>query len=147
ETCAACHDQDEAEAIRGNLVSDVTAPDYDGDGDTAEGVKAELDALADVLYAELQAYSTDAGAPVVYDSHAYPYFFADTNGDGEATPDEANYGNKYGAFDAKSLKAAYNYQYYQKDPGAFVHNGNFVAQILIDSIADLGGNISAYARP
>ncbi len=147
EACADCHDQTDVEAIRGNKVSDAVAPDYDGDGDTIEGVKTELDALAEALYAELQAYTAAAGAPVVYESHSYPYFFADTNGDGEATPDEANYGNKYGGFDAKSLKAAYNYQYYQKDPGAFVHNGKFVAQILIDSIADLGGNVSAYTRP
>ena len=140
ETCEACHAGQEFEAIR------LTAPDYDGDA-ADEGVAGDLETLAEALYAELQAYTAAADAPVVYDSHAYPYFFADTNADGEATPDEANYGNKYGAFDAKSLKAAYNYQYYQKDPGAFAHNGKFVAQILIDSIADLGGNVSAYTRP
>ncbi len=141
ETCETCHAGQEFEAIR------MTAPDYDGDG-ADEGVAGELDTLAEALYAELQAYANAAGAPIIYDSHAYPYFFADTNGNGESDgPAEANYGNKYGAFDAKSLRAAYNYQYYQKDPGAFAHNGKFVAQLLIDSIADLGGNVSAYTRP
>lgn len=140
EACEACHVGQELDAIR------MDAPDYDGDG-VDEGVAGELETLAEALYAELKVYTAAAEAPVVYDSHAYPYFFADTNGDGEATPDEANYGNQYRAFDATSLKAAYNYQYYQKDPGAFAHNGKFVAQILIDSIADLGGSVGAYTRP
>ena len=128
EACAVCHAGVELEAIR------MTAPDYDGDGDTTEGVKAELDALAEAVYAEIQTYTEAQGAKAVYNGSAYPYWF-----------DEA--GERYAAFDEKSLKAAYNYQYYQKDPGAFVHNGKFVAQFLIDSIADLGGNVSAYARP
>ena len=141
ETCEACHAGQEFDAIR------LTAPDYDGDG-ADEGVAGELETLAEALYTELQAYATAADAPIVYDSHAYPYFFVDTNGNGVADgPAEANYGNKYGAFDATSLRAAYNYQYYQKDPGAFAHNGKFVAQILIDSIADLGGDVSSYTRP
>jgi hypothetical protein len=116
------------EAIR------LSAPDYDGDGDTAEGVKGDLDGLAEALYAEIQAYTEAQGAKAVYNGSAYPYWF-----------DEA--GENFAAFDAKSLKAAYNYQYYQKDPGAFVHNGKFVAQFLIDSIADLGGNVGGYTRP
>ena len=32
--------------------------------------------------------------PIAYDSHAYPYFFIDTNADGEAGEDEANFGNQ-----------------------------------------------------
>jgi hypothetical protein len=128
EKCAACHGDSTFEEIR------ISAPDYDGDGDTSEGVKAELDALSDALYAEIQAYTEAQGSKAVYNGARYPYWF-----------DEA--GENYTGFDAKSLKAAYNYQYYQKDPGAFVHNGKFVAQFLIDSIADLGGNVGGYVRP
>lgn len=128
EKCAACHGDSTFEEIR------INAPDYDGDGDTTEGVKAELDALAEALYAEIQTYTEAQGTKAVYNPNAYPYWF-----------DEA--GERFAAFDAKSLKAAYNYQYYQKDPGAFVHNGKFVAQFLIDSIADLGGSVSGYVRP
>ena len=128
EACAGCHGDAEPEAIRMN------APDYDGDGDTTEGVKAELDALAEALYAQIQTYTEAQGKKAVYNGSAYPYWFDET-------------GEGFKAFDAKSLKAAYNYQYYQKDPGAFVHNGKFVAQILIDSIADLGGKVSGYVRP
>ena len=128
EACAGCHAGQEVEAIR------LSAPDYDGDGDTAEGVKGDLDGLAEALYAEIQAYTEAQGAKAVYDGGSYPYWF-----------DEA--GESYKAFDEKSLKAAYNYQYYQKDPGAFVHNGKFVAQFLIDSIEDLGGDVGGYTRP
>jgi len=40
------------------------------------------------------------------------------------------------------LQAAYNYQYAQKDPGAFAHNGKYMIQILNDSIADLGTKVT-----
>jgi len=36
------------------------------------------------------------------------------------------------------LRAAYNYQYAMKDPGAFAHNGKYVIQALYDSLEDLG---------
>jgi hypothetical protein len=110
------------------------APDYDGDGDTSEGVKGELDTLAEALYAELQAYAEAQGTPITYNPASHPYFF---NPDGEA----------FSAWTPRLLKAAYNYQYYQKDPGAFVHNPRFVAQFLIDSIEELGGDVSGYTRP
>ncbi|HEX6268958.1 MAG TPA: hypothetical protein VFZ43_01870 [Anaerolineales bacterium] len=128
EACAGCHGTSEVEEIR------MGAVDYDGDGNTSEGVKAELDALAEALYAEIQKYAEGMGNSIEYDAHAYPYFFG---ADGEG----------YAAWTPRLLKAAYNYQYYQKDPGAFVHNGKFVAQFLIDSIEDLGGDVSTYVRP
>ena len=128
EACAGCHGTSEVENIR------LNAPDYDGDGDTTEGVKGELDTLAEALYAEIQKYAEGTGNPITYNAAAYPYFFG---ADGKA----------YAAWTPRLLKAGYNYQYYQKDPGAFVHNGKFVAQFLIDSIADLGGNVSGYNRP
>lgn len=128
EACAGCHGTEEVETIRMN------APDYDGDGDTNEGVKGELDTLAESLLAQIQAYAEGTGNPIEYNAGAYPYFFG---ADGEG----------YAAWTPKLLKAAYNYQYYQKDPGAFVHNPKFVAQFLIDSIEDLGGDVSTYTRP
>ena len=45
------------------------------------------------------------------------------------------------------LKAAYNYQYSQKDPGAFAHNGQYVIQILFDSLKDVGASTSGMTRP
>jgi hypothetical protein len=128
EACQTCHDTTDPETIR---ESDV---DYDGDGDVTEGIKGEVDTLAEALYAEIQKYAESKGAPIEYKATAYPYFFG---ADGKG----------YAAWTPRLLKAAFNYQYVQKDPGAFVHNPKFVIQFLIDSIQDLGGNVSSYTRP
>ncbi len=129
EACAQCHGTEDAKAIRyGDPV------DYDGDGDTAEGVAGEIATLTDALYAELQKYAEAHGGAITYNPAAYPYFFG---ADGKG----------YAAWTPRLLKAAFNYQYIQKDPGAFAHNAKYIIQILIDSIADLGGDVSAYTRP
>ncbi len=145
--CTQCHRTvstiEDVYAIRGT--SEI---DFDGDGDNTEGIKGELETMQAALYEAMQAYATTrAGAGIVYDSHRYPYFFVDTNGNGTADADEANFGNRYNAFTPRLLKAAYNYQYSQKDPGAFTHNGQYVIQALYDSIRDLGGSVSGMTRP
>jgi hypothetical protein len=126
----------------------MVATDWDGDGDTTEGVKGEIDTLAEALYGEIQKYATEtAGAAIVYDAHTYPYFMLDANADGQ--PDKNDQGGNiaYNAWTPRLMRAAFNYQYSQKDPGAFTHNPAYVIQFLIDSIADLGGSISGYTRP
>jgi hypothetical protein len=128
ETCETCHGTTDPYAIR---ESDV---DYDGDGDVDEGIKGEIDTLTEALYAAMQTYSEGAGGLISYDAHAYPYFF---NAEGKG----------YNAFTPRLLKAAFNYQYVLKDPGAFTHNPKFVIQFLYDSIEDLGGDVSTYTRP
>jgi hypothetical protein len=158
-SCAQCHDAhklevkaDECTVCHAGIedLHDIRmdATDYDGDGDTAEGIAGEIETMTEVLYAAILAYSADTvGTPIVYDSHSYPYFFTDTNGDGEATPDEANFGNRYATWTPALLRAAYNYQYAQKDPGAFAHNAKYVMQVLYDSIEALGGDASGMTRP
>jgi hypothetical protein len=145
ETCAGCHGDAEPQDIRFN--TDTT--DWDGDGDVTEGVAGEIQSLADALYAQIQTYATEtSGAGIVYDGHAYPYFFLDADGNGE--PDKNDQGqnaNYNGNWTPRLLRAAFNYQYTQKDPGAFVHNPKYVIQFLIDSIEDLGGDVSNYTRP
>jgi hypothetical protein len=130
-------------------IDDIRAPnpDYDGDGDTTEGVKGELDTMAEALYAALQAYTSTNGFPgLVYDALAYPYFFEDADGDGvaDATDEGAV---RYSQWTPALLKSAYNFQYYQKDPGAFAHNSVYVAEILYDSIEAVGGSVSGMTRP
>ena len=119
-------------------------PDFDGDGVTSESIENEIKGLEAALYAQMLAYSASIGAPVVYDSHSYPYFFKDTNGNGIVDPGEATRSNGY-SFDAKLLRAAYNYQMSLKEPHGFIHNPFYVAQLLVDSIAHLGGNVSVYS--
>jgi hypothetical protein len=145
ETCAGCHSGAKPEDIR--TPGDVV--DYDGDGNTTEGTKGEIETLSEALYAELQKYAeTKAGMPIVYDSAAYPYFFADKDKDSKADKNDKGANVNYnGNWTPRLLRAAFNYQYSHKDPGVYVHNPKYVIQFLIDSIADLGGNVSAYTRP
>ena len=128
KACETCHGVSNPALIR---ESDA---DYDGDSDVQEGISGEISTLAEALYAQMQTYSETHGGLLVYNGNAYPYFF-DANGKG------------YAAWTPRLMRAAFNYQYVQKDPGAYVHNAKFVIQFLIDSIEDLGGNVSAYARP
>jgi hypothetical protein len=136
EGCVLCHGEGEPSTYR--MAS--SAVDYDGDGDLEEGVADEIAGLQETLYGALQAYSAEvAGSPVVYSSSSYPYFFIDTNADGEAGDDEAAYPNRYVTWTPRLLQAAYNYQVSLKDPGAFAHGGKYIIELLYDSIADLDG--------
>lgn len=145
DTCAVCHGGvTDPEAIR----MPTNTVDYDGDGNVTEGMYGEIETLSAALYAQLRIYAeTKAGVPIAYNPHAYPYFFADANNDGVGDVNEQGAGVRYASWTPRLLKAAFNYQYVQKDPGGFVHNPKYVIQILIDSIADLGGDVTAYTRP
>lgn len=145
EECTACHEGVEsAEDLAGiRMVSSLV--DYDGDGSIEEGIMDEIGGLQEMLNTAMQAYAAEVvGVPVVYDSHSYPYFFVDTNENGEADEDEANYGNRYASWTPRLLKAAYNYQVSQKDPGEYAHGGKYIIQLLYDSIEDLN---TAVAEP
>jgi hypothetical protein len=145
EACSACHTNvssaEDLEAIR------ITAGDFDGDGDETEGIAGELETMQEALLAAIQAYAADTvGTGILYDSHAYPYWFTDTNGNGEADADEVNYGNQYVSWTPELLKAAYNYQWAAKDPGAYAHNPLYMLQVLYDSLADVGGDTAGMTR-
>jgi len=143
DTCAGCHGTSDVATIRMN-----SKEDYDGDGDTTEGLKGEVDGMAEQLYAAIQAYATTkAGAGIVYDSQAYPYFFLDKDGDGVGDKDDKGASLAYNAFTPRLAEAAYNLQYVMKDPGAFVHNAHYVMQAMYDSIQDLGGDVTKLTRP
>lgn len=146
ETCERCHGSADPSTYRNEAREGI---DYDGDGDVEEGVAGEIATLNELLYAEILAYSANTvGTPIVYDSHAYPYFFVDTNGNGESDPDEANYGNQYTSWTPRLLQAAYNYQYIAKDPGGFAHNGTYELQVLYDSIESLNpAAVAGLTRP
>ena len=127
EACAGCHGDTEPENIRFN--SDTT--DWDGDGDVTEGVAGEIQTLSDALYAEMQANAAKNSVGLVYDGTAYPYFFVDADGDGKAdTGDKGATLLTMATGLPRLLEAAFNYQYTQKDPGAFVHNPKYVIQFL-----------------
>jgi hypothetical protein len=146
DACKGCHTNvagvEDLEKIR--ATTDTT--DWNGNGDTTEGVSAEVDGFRVALLAAIQAYAEKNGTPIVYDAASYPYWFVDANKDGKAdTTDKGPVG--YNAWTPNLMKAAYNYQYSIKDPGAFAHNPQYVMQFLYDSTKSLGGDVSKLKRP
>lgn len=138
EQCAECHFVDSFEDIRLTR----SPIDFDGDGDLGEGISAEIETLHELLAGAIGAYGAEiAGAPVAY-ADAYPYFFNDSNADGVADESEAAFPNRYQSWTPRLLRAAYNYQFVAKDPGAWAHNSDYVLQLLYDSIEDLSGAAS-----
>ncbi len=143
--CLTCHAEANGDItkIRKNRLTD-----YDGDGDNLELLADEVATYGMRVIAAMQQYTTDNALPgIVYDAHAYPYFFVDVDGSGVADNGEANFGNRYTAFDAALLKGSFNYQYWQKETGAWAHNTTYVLQVLYDTIEDLGGDLSGLTRP
>lgn len=142
--CKGCHQVDDPKLIRMG-----TPVDYDGDGNTTEGIAGEIDTMVEKLYTVIQAYAKNtAKSPILYDSHAYPYFFIDTNANGAVDEGEATSANKYASWTPRLLFSAYNLQYSQKDPGAFAHNGKYIIQVLYDSIASLDAQgVKGMTRP
>jgi hypothetical protein len=137
ETCVECHPGVLAKEDFRKIRMAGSAHDYDGDGDVTEGIAGEIEGLQVALYQAMQAYGAKAGAPIIYTSASHPYFFNDTNGNGQVDPNEAVSANKYVSWTPRLLKAAYNYQFSLKDYGAFAHNAKYIIQLLFDSIEDL----------
>lgn len=140
--CGGCHQG----AITEEALADIrmgSTEDFDGDGDAAEGIAREIETMHERLYEAIQAYATDLGTPILYDSHRYPYFLADPNGNNQIDEGEGG----FASWTPRLLKAAYNYQWVEKDPGAFAHNGTYIMQILYDSLEDLGMDVSGMTRP
>jgi hypothetical protein len=144
ETCNVCHPGvDDVTTIR-MTVADTPEVDYDGDMDVTEGIASEIATLEDALLVAIKDYAQNtAGAPIGYDAHQYPYFFGDTNANGVFDADEG----AYTSWTPNLLRAAYNYQWVQKDPGAYAHNGLYIIQVLFDSLANIGADVNSYTRP
>ncbi|MCJ7552038.1 MAG: hypothetical protein MUQ30_20395, partial [Anaerolineae bacterium] len=138
ESCVECHaDVASVEDLKNVRMMGSTA-DYDGDGDTAEGVYYEIEGLRDVLFEAMQSYSAEvAGSAIGYNSGAYPYFFTDADGNGVIDEEEAVRDNGFAGWTGRLAKAAYNYQTSIKDSGAYAHGGKYIIELLFDSIADL----------
>lgn len=91
----------------------------------------------------------NAVSGVCYASSSYPYFFNGADPSGVCSPGEASFANRHTAWTPATVKAAYNYQVWSKDPGGWAHNFDYVGQLLYDSYVDLGGDAAAsgWIRP
>ncbi|MCJ7550450.1 MAG: hypothetical protein MUQ30_12295, partial [Anaerolineae bacterium] len=138
EGCVECHaGVASVEDLKDVRMMGSTA-DYDGDGDTAEGVYYEIEGLRDVLYQAMSSYSAEVtGSAIGYSAAAYPYFFTDTDANGVVDEAEAVRENGFASWTGRLTQAAFNYQTSMKDPGAFAHGGKYIIELLSDSIADL----------
>ena len=116
----------------------ISPTDFDGDGDTAEGIANPIADLHARLGAAIQLYAAEiAQSPVVYAVHSYPYFFTDSDTDGAVTEGEAIYPNRYQSWTPRLLKAAYNYQMVAKETAIYTHNPHYALQLLYDSLESL----------
>jgi hypothetical protein len=141
ELCEGCHSTVEPEEIR----APEDSTDYDGDGNTTEGTAGEIETLAEALYAEMQAYAESTSVPIVFSGSN---FYLDADKDGKPDKNDQGQNASYnGSWTPRLMKAGFNYRYIKNDPGAFIHNPKYVMQFLIDSIEDLGGDVSKYTRP
>ncbi len=140
--CSQCHTSVRNVSDLVTIRFETTPTDYDGDGDVAEGIAMEIATMHEALYGAMQAYAMDTvGVNIVHDSGSYPYYFADNDGDGE------HEGEGFNSWTPTLLRAAYNYQYVAKDPGAYAHNSDYILQILYDTLEHLGADVSGMTRP
>jgi hypothetical protein len=152
ENCVSCHGNDISQSDKGadpdkfdfEQIRPGNIPDYNANGNTQESLKSEILGLENALYAQIRIYSLAAqGVRAVYDGSTNPYWFKDTNGNGVADAAEMTSANGY-KFNAAGLRAAFNYQLSKKEPHGFIHNARYVAQLLVDSIGSLGGDVTKY---
>jgi hypothetical protein len=137
--CGGCHQQvKDAKSLRQIRMSKT---DFDGNGRIDEGIAQEIDTLRTRLHAAIVAYAKDVSKKEVVYSYVNPYFYIDTNGNGIADKDEVRMPNRYDGWTPRLLKAAYNYQFVSKDPGAYAHNPTYALQLLYDSLSDLGARV------
>jgi hypothetical protein len=145
DTCRICHAglTDDVSVIR------INRPfDYDADSNNTEKLNDEVQGLAGRLLTAIQNYArtTPGRGPIAYDGVSHPYFYKDLNDNGVVDSNERTSSNAYRNYDEKLLPACHNYQQTQKEPGAWAHSVDYVAQCCYDAIADLAGNLAGLAR-
>ncbi|MFU8826074.1 MAG: polyheme membrane-associated cytochrome C [Brevefilum sp.] len=139
--CAACHPAASSFATLRDI-RDPSTPDYDGDGNTTEGVAYEIATLHDLLHETIRAYAVEViGQPIAY-TYSNPKWVIDTNNNGIADEGEISRDNAYPDWTPRLVKATYNYHLVVQSSGAFVHNPRYAVQLLFDSIEDLANVVN-----
>jgi hypothetical protein len=155
DRCAECHTltgttyEDRVASLRNVRMQSSLAIDYDGDGNTTEGISKEIDHLRADLLVDMRKYTADKSlTQICYNAAVYPYWFKDNapSTDGTCVTADATFANKYGPWNPRLLRAAYNYQVSVKDPGAFAHNAKYIIELLFDSLENVNAGIANAAN-
>ncbi len=117
--CATCHTG--GVSSFDTFRSGSTGKDYDGDGNSTEGIQEEIAGLKTALLTQLSTLG-------ITSTTIYPYW------SGTAWVD-------------KAIKGAYTYNFVDHDPGAGIHNFAYAIQLLRDAIEDISGAAPAGVRP
>jgi hypothetical protein len=165
--CVGCHSQGTEAGVEANKLA---KNDFDGDSVTTNN-KAEIESVKRTLWTAIKTYSkllSQSGQTAIcFDNATNAYWFISSasdiapgsdgtcgvDGSGNAIKCCAS-GNAWGAkvtgtvteatgMTPRLYRATYNYKFAMKDPGAWVHNPRYVAQVLIDNIVDLNAGIAA----
>jgi hypothetical protein len=140
--CSVCHADANGDPEKIRVIHTL---DYDGDGNASEPLSAEIAGLEAAALAAMQAAAPAPG--LCYSPDAYPNFFVDTNGDKTCSSTEAVSANAFTAWTPALSKAALNYTLARNDPASWAHNFDYTAELLYDSVQDLGGDVSKLKRP
>lgn len=139
DRCGGCHDGIKTVSDLVNIRMS-TRGDFDGNG-KEEGLAREIANLQTELYASIQTYAKNVGGtPIAFTKAAYPYWYADSNGNGRIDPEELRPANKYPAYTPRLMQAVYNYTFSVRDTGGAFHNGRYVLQLLYDSLESLAAS-------
>jgi len=142
DRCGGCHDKVATLAELANIRLSSKG-DFDGNG-KEEGIAKEIASLQSQLYAAIQTYAKNVGGkPIAFTKAAYPYWYADTNGNGRIDPEELKPDNKYTAYTPRLLQATYNWSFSLRDTGGAYHNGRYIVQLLHDSLDSLAASNKA----
>lgn len=142
--CATCHRQVTAgvESTLENIRNGST-PDYDGDGNTTEGIYSEVEGVKAKLNSAIVAYGALQSTPLYFVS---PF---DDGGDSmkyviDAGGNSGTTSVADGSYTPRLLKATWNYQLIAKEFGAYAHNPRYAIQLMYDGLEDLNTGITAY---
>jgi hypothetical protein len=139
DECSQCHKNVNTLADLAGIRTELKG-DFDGNG-REEGIGREVENQKKALYAAIQQYAKNvAGTPIAFSPDGFPYWFADTNGNGRIDPDEFKPANGYKAYTPRLMQAVYNYTYTVRDPGAAYHNARYTLQLLYDSLDSLAAS-------
>jgi hypothetical protein len=96
------------------------------------GRKEALEILKSQIITELARSGRGNGEGIFYNPDLYPYFFRTSD------PQQQKFTNRVTTWKESELIAAFNLQFVNKEPGAYVHNYPYAAQLLYDSLMGLG---------